>query len=224
MTAPHTPPHQPSASDPWAVPPSAGSAAPFPEDDGPGIQTELKEAAVIAVAVTVCGAFLGLLWNWLAPRVPLVADERSVFLKEIEGEQAIGADGTFLLLALAFGVLSGLVVFLARKRGGVPLVVGLALGGLLASVVAWRLGILVGPGGDVVARAKEAGPGVTFDAPLELNAIGALLAWPIAALAVHLGLTALFGPRDPEFDAVPYHDWSAAPGGKHGPEGGARES
>lgn len=49
-----------------------------------------------------------------------------------------------------------------------------------------------------MAAAKAAGKGVTFDAPLKLDAKGALLAWPIAAMGVHLGLTALFGPRDPE--------------------------
>ncbi|MFM9367347.1 hypothetical protein [Streptomyces sp. Da 82-17] len=198
MTAPHTPSHQPSADDSWAAPPSY-AVAPAPGDDGPGLPAELIQAAVVAVVLTVSGALLGLLWEKLAPRVPLVADEKAVFLKEIEGEQAIGADGTFILLALGFGLVSGIAVFLWRRRGGIPLVVGLALGGLLASVVAWRLGLLFGPGDDVVARAKEVGPGVAFDAPLKLNALGALLAWPIAALAAHLGLTALFGPRDPEY-------------------------
>ena len=33
---------------------------------------------------------------------------------------------------------------------------------------------------------------------LELGAKGALLAWPVAALVVHLALTALFVPREPE--------------------------
>jgi hypothetical protein len=33
---------------------------------------------------------------------------------------------------------------------------------------------------------------------MKLGAKGALLAWPLAALVVHLGLTALFGPRDPD--------------------------
>ncbi|MDQ8701536.1 hypothetical protein RCO28_03390 [Streptomyces sp. LHD-70] len=215
MTAPHTPPHQPSAHDPWGTPPSHDAAPPVPEDDGPGLQRELIQAALVAVVLTVSGALLGLLWGQLAPRVPLVADEKAVFLKEIEGEQAIGADGTFILLALGFGLVSGIVVFLLRRRGGVPLVVGLALGGLLASVVAWRLGLLLGPGDDVVARAKEVGPGVAFDAPLELNSLGSLLAWPIAALAVHLGLTALFGPRDPEFTVGPYHGWPAESGDAH---------
>jgi hypothetical protein len=50
----------------------------------------------------------------------------------------------------------------------------------------------------VVAHAKDVGKGVTFSAPLQLGAKGALLVWSLAALVVHLGLTALFGPRDPE--------------------------
>ena len=154
---------------------------------------------MVAAVLTVAGVGLGLLWLWLAPRVPLVSDDTAVFLKNSEGEEAIGADGTFVLLALAFGLVSAAVVFLLRRRGGIPLVVGLALGGLLGSLLAWGIGTWLGPTSDVVAHAKEVGKGVTFDAPLELHAVGAaMLAWPIAAMIVHLGLTALFGPRDPE--------------------------
>ncbi len=91
------------------------------EQDGPGMKTEVREAAVTLVAVALCGALLGVLWWWLAPRVPLVGDVVDdswvVYLKESEGEQSAGVDGTFTLLALAFGVLSALVVFLLRRRG-----------------------------------------------------------------------------------------------------------
>jgi hypothetical protein len=166
------------------------------------MKTELREAAVVTVAVTVAGVLLGVLWWWLAPHVPLVGsvvdDSWVVYLKDSEGEQAIGVDGTFTLLALAFGALSGVAVFLWRRRGGVPLVVALGVGGLLASLVAWRLGVWLGPADDVIAHAKAVGEGVTFSAPLKLGAKGALLAWPLAGLVVHLGLTALFGPREPE--------------------------
>ena len=79
-----------------------------------------------------------------------------------------------------------------------PLVVALAVGGVLGSLLAWRIGIWLGPTQDVVAHAKEVGKGVTFSAPLKLGAKGALLAWSLAGLVVHLGLTALFGPRDPD--------------------------
>ncbi|CAL9576184.1 hypothetical protein GCM10010261_08740 [Streptomyces pilosus] len=166
------------------------------------MKQELREAAVTLVAVALGGLLLGALWWWLAPRVPLVGEVSggnwAVYLKDSEGEQGIGVDGTFTLLALAFGALSALVVFLVRRRGGVPLVVALAAGGLLGSVLAWRLGVWLGPPEDVMAQARSVGQGVTFDAPLQLSAKGALLAWPFAALVVHLGLTSLFGPRDPE--------------------------
>jgi hypothetical protein len=169
----------------------------------------VREAAVIAVAVALGGVLLGLLWWRLAPHVPLVGDVVGknwvVYLKDSEGEQAIGVDGTFISLALAFGAVSALVVFLVRRRGGVPLVVGLAVGGLLGSLLAWRLGMWLGPTQDVVAHARQVGKGVTFPAPLKLNAKWAApLVWPLAATLAHLGLTALFGPRDPEPPFQPY--------------------
>ncbi|MFF7975482.1 AAA family ATPase [Streptomyces sp. NPDC007905] len=207
MTAPLTPPPPPHDDSPhqvWQAPPPAGSpVADLYGQDGPGMKTEVRDAAVITLAVALLGGVLfGLLWWWLAPHVPLVADQVDkswvVYLKDTEGEQAVGVDGTFTLLGLAFGVVSAAVVFLLRRRGGVPLVVALGLGGLLASVLAWRLGVWLGPPSDVIAHAKAVGKGVTFSAPLKLSAKGALLAWPLAGLLVHLGLTALFGPRDPE--------------------------
>lgn len=201
----------PSDGQPAAMTPHAGKTghtAEYPrhgwwyEQGGPGMKAEIREAAVTAVAVALGGVLLGVLWWWLAPRVPLVGDVVGdnwvVYLKDSEGEQGIGVDGTFSLLALGFGAVSALAVFLVRRRGGVPLVVALAVGGLLGSVLAWRLGVWLGPASDVIAQARSAGKGVTFDAPLKLSAKGALLAWPFAALVLHLGLTGLFGPRDPE--------------------------
>ncbi|WP_086868451.1 DUF2567 domain-containing protein [Streptomyces viridochromogenes] len=228
MTAPLTPPpppRDPSSPGGWQQP-AAGYTAAVPHDaisdaagspqgspgpygapgsygqDGPGMKTELREGAVVTVVVALLGALLGVLWWRLAPSVPLVGDVVDdgwvVYFKDSEGEQAIGVDGTFTLLALAFGLVSAVAVFLWRRRGGVPLVVGLALGGFLGSLLAWRIGVWLGPTEDVVAHAKAVGKGVTFSAPLKLGAKGAWLAWPLAALVVHLGLTALFGPREPD--------------------------
>lgn len=205
VTAPLTPhePHDP-AHDPSQVPPhgpvhrETADGAADGAADGPGLHVELRQAAAVAAVVSLAGVLLGLMWLWLAPRVPLISDGKAVYLKATEGEQAIGADGTFVLLAVGFGAVSAALVFWFLRRGGIPLVIGLALGSLLASVIGWRLGVWLGPSSDVAASARAAGRGVVFDAPLRLAAKGALLFWPLSAMAVHLGLTAAFGPRDPE--------------------------
>ncbi|MER7818968.1 ABC transporter permease [Streptomyces sp. NPDC096153] len=195
MTAPLTPPHRPAPHDtPWNHP----HPAPHPDGEGLEMRSELRRAAVVLVAVTLTGIALGLLWLWLAPKVPLISTDKAVFFADTEGEEAAGADGTFVLLALGFGVLSAAVTFWFNRRGGIAIVAALALGGILASALAWGTGYVFGPEQDVVAHARAVGQGVVFDAPLRLRAKGALLAWPLAAMVMHLALTALFAPRDPE--------------------------
>ncbi|MET8826743.1 AAA family ATPase [Streptomyces sp. NPDC004610] len=218
MTAPLTPPPPPHEQPPDGGPSASGGPWQAPEGEtygaqgahwdaaaagppaGPGLRTEIREAGVVLAALAVLGVGLGALWSWLAPRVPLVGDvvdgAWAVYVRDTEGEQAIGVDGTFTLLALVFGAVTAVAVFVWRRRGGVPLVVALGVGGLIASLIAWRTGMWLGPTDDVLAHAQEVGRNVSFSAPLELGAKGALLAWSVAALLIHLGLTALFGPRD----------------------------
>lgn len=210
VTAPLTPRDNQPPEEPRH--PEAAPAAEHGGPVGPEMARELREGALIAFLVALTGVLLGLLWNWLAPHVPLVADTRNVYLKNTEGEESIGADGTFLLLAFAFGVLTTAVVFLFRRRGGIPLVVALVVGGLLGATVGWLTGMWLGPTPDMAAHAKEVGPGVVFDGPLRLQAKGALLAWPIGAMFTQLVLSALFGPPDP-MPEVPY--WLQ---GQHGPQ------
>ncbi|MFB8089340.1 ABC transporter permease [Streptomyces sp. NPDC055992] len=220
MTAPLTPPHRPSSDDhhDWQKSPAGGEPAgttgpqgshwvPARETDRGELRADLRRAGVVAAVVTVAGVLMGLLWLWLAPRVPLVSDSTAVFLSNSEGEQAIGADGTFALLGLAFGAVSAGLVFWFHRRGGIWLTVGLAVGSVLGSLLAWQLGTRLGPTDDVVAHAREVGKGVVFDAPLEMHAHGVLLAWGLAAMVVHLALTAAWGPRDFEGEWGSYGGW-----------------
>ncbi|WP_181767579.1 ABC transporter permease [Streptomyces albidus (ex Kaewkla and Franco 2022)] len=183
------------------------------ESGNPGMRYEIRDGLLCALVVAVLGVGLGLLWLWLAPRVPLVTVDNAVFLKDPEGEEAVGADGTFVLLALGFGVVTGALAFLRSRAGGVGIVVGLAVGALLGSVLAWRLGVWLGPSSDLVAAAKAAGPGKTFHGPLKLQAKSALLVWPLLALLMHLLLIGVFGKREPEFGEPMF----VPPGGPGGP-------
>ncbi|BFO20695.1 hypothetical protein SHKM778_70830 [Streptomyces sp. KM77-8] len=172
------------------------------------MKTELREAAVTAVATAALGVLLGVLWWWLAPRVPLVGGVLDgnwvVYLKDSEGEQGIGVDGTFSLLALAFGAVSAAVVFLVRRRGVCRWWWRWRSGGCWGRC--WRGGWGYGWGrGPMWSRRRAARAKGHVRRAVEAGGEGALLAWPFGALLVHLGLTGLFGPRDPEpFPAGPY--------------------
>nr|WP_236655317.1 ABC transporter permease [Streptacidiphilus carbonis] len=143
------------------------------------------------------GVLMGFLWHWLAPKVPLYADSSAVYLKDPEGEQAIGADGTFAILGAGAGLVVGAVAYwLSRRRqGGITVALGLAAGGLLGAFVAMWLGTALGPGGNVIATAKSVPAGQTFYGPLKLTAKGVLLTWPAFAMIALLALTALFTPK-----------------------------
>jgi hypothetical protein len=204
VTVPQPAPEHRSAAahgghDPWAVSPAAegGDSGTGASAAGPAWGREIREALLVGLPVAaVTGALLGLLWWWRAPRVPLVSDGEAVLLLNSEGQQAIGADGTFLLLGLLIGVVTGIVVFALRRAGGGGVVIGLAAGALLGSWLAWRLGVWLGPTEDIAGAAEAAGVGVSFDAPLDLGARGVLLGLPFAALAVHLLCVAAWGPRE----------------------------
>lgn len=218
MTAPLTPQDR--------QPPFAH--APDEESGGGRTRREVRDAVVAAVLVGVCGVVLGLLWLWLSPRVPLVSDGSAIYLKDSEGEQAVGADGWFTLLGLALGAVTAGAVYWWRRAGGAAVVIGLAVGGALASLLAWRMGVWLGPPQNVVEHARRIGPNKVFSAPLQLRAKGALLAWPIASMAVFLGLTSVFSPHDEPEPESSWEGWedprrlddgaSAAPEDHEAPE------
>ncbi|MCX2969078.1 MULTISPECIES: ABC transporter permease [Streptomyces] len=229
MTAPTPPPPEPGrppqhptahAYDPWAAteadaPPAAGAEAP---DGGPARAVGAEDArtwAVTAAALTALGAALGLLWWWLAPEVVYVSDGRRAFLRNNESEHSFGVDGTFVLLAAAFGLGCGALAFAVRRHGGVGVVLGLTSGGVLGSWLAAWLGGVLGPGADLTARAVEAGRGGVFTGPLELSSLVLLLVWPLVAVATHLVALGALGPREPAPRPLVHPRW--APEGDDAP-------
>lgn len=192
-----------SAHDPWAPPPpddgSPASGPPGATRFGPGRRKEASEAGLALLSTAAAGGLLvGLLWYWFAPRIPLVRNGESLYPLNPESEEAIAADGTFLLVSLVVGAVLGILAFLLWRRGGVPLVIGLALGAGLGALLAWRLGIWLEPTRDeVLARGRALEPGQLINAPLLLEAKVAMLGLPFGALAGHATCLAAWGPRDP---------------------------
>jgi hypothetical protein len=186
------------------------------------LRTELLIGAALLAGSALLGLLMGLVWHWVAPRVPLYADSQDIYLLNPEGEQSIATDMYFAIIGVVCGLVTGgLAYWRSRAReGGLGVAFGLVLGGLLGGWIAWQLGVALGPSGNIVATAKSVPLGRTFYGPLALTAKGVLLAWPAASLIVLLALSSLFTPKptEPTAPAEPYEPAAPAVWGAPAPD------
>lgn len=189
MAAPDWQRWQVTLTDPWPAPEAAQAEVNW-------LSEALVAVLVVAYSVVLGGA-VGLIWPRVAPHIRLV--------EAIDGSEAatkvlLGDDMWLALLGIIAGVLSVAVLALvARDAGGGPGgVIGLAVGGLLGSLVAAHVGNLVQEP-HVVAALKSAFPGISAHSVttisgyfgFKVRAEAVLLAWPIAAVVVHAAAAAL---------------------------------
>lgn len=146
--------------------------------------------AAAGLGVAAAGVPVGLLWSVLAPRARVVVLAGGPDLADPNTKAFIAADGTFLFLTVAAGlVCAALAWALGGRRHGAATALGLAVGGLAASYVAWRVGHRIGLG--EYRRALHGPPGTSTQLALSLRARGVLVGWALAgvltvlALAVH---------------------------------------
>ncbi|NHC12254.1 DUF2567 domain-containing protein [Motilibacter deserti] len=167
----------------------------------------LRAAAVVALGSALVGLLAGAAWQWVAPQV-----EGTVTADGIVPDPTpavFGAEAWFACVAIVAGVLCALLAFVRFGRTGSYALLGLVLGGLLGSAVAWQAGSRLGPG-ELSADGHAVGERVI--AALDLHAYGVLLCWPIAATVIFFALTAGFGVDDP-----PAGDGRARAAGPHEP-------
>lgn len=151
-----------------------------------------------AVGAALLGSPAGLVWAAVAPRPELVLTPIGATYANPQPEAVIAADGWFTVVSAAAGVLCGLATYVlghrwlrARARE-VAVLLGVAGGGLLGSVIAARVGRLT----ELASFQQQAGtlpPGVRVFGFLQLHATGLLMTWPLVAV---LTLTAAFAIGD----------------------------
>ncbi len=163
--------------------------------------TAYRSDVLVALAVVagslLIGALVGVLWEWIAtPAQEVVTSGTSggsIFTDQ-DAERWTSADGWFALLGVAAALVTTAAAYVLFRRHSVAVTLGVTLGGLAGSVVASQVGEALGP--PPVASHAGAAPGTAFTGPLVVHAPGVLYAWPIAAAALTLALTAMFD-RDP---------------------------
>lgn len=185
MSWPSPDPHRPAGAAVAARSMPYGTVVPAP----PGTRVADAAAGVFTAAVSVLlGAPAGLLWSAFAPHARISITAEGATFADGASEVFVAADGWFLGIGLVIGVLSGFLGWLVARRSGPFVVVGLAVGGLLAALVAAKVGMRVGQ--DELRTAAASGAAGTYTANVAVQAMQVVLAWPIGALATFLALVA----------------------------------
>jgi hypothetical protein len=149
---------------------------------GPPASLVARAVVITGVAFAVAGIVAAWLWaQWADPPTYDVLKNTAIMGEEEAGRQ-FGVDVTFALLGLALSVPLGFLAGWRWHRVGWPLVVGCAVGAGLAAVIAWRLGVVLGPN-DPAQAWHSAQVGDQVPEQLAVHAKGLLLVWPIGALA-----------------------------------------
>lgn len=132
---------------------------------------------------------MGVLWALITPTVWVVVRDDGVFPEPSAQGRWFSADGWFLVLGMALGVLLAVVAVWSGRRHPVGALIGLTIGGLVGAATAWWLGGLLGPD-DPAAMLASATAGTRVEQSLGLRAMAVLLAPAIAGVATFVAVAA----------------------------------
>lgn len=147
----------------------------------------LRHAAAAALLAVVCGPLLGTLWWAVAPTISYEVRDDGVFANPDAPNDWFGADGWFLVLGAALGLVLGLVTFWRRGDHPVGSLIGMAVGAAGAAGLARWIGGILGPA-TVADQLEGAATGDLLMAPLDVSALGVLV---VPALVAVTGFAAM---------------------------------
>lgn len=154
----------------------------------------VRASLVTLVAFVLLGCLAGWLWaKWADPaQFVVVADNAA--MSELEAGQEFGVDVIYSAIAAATGLLAGGLLGWRYSSAGWLIPVTVTISATVAAVIAWRLGVALGPPQPLSAL-EGARAGDLVPEQLDVHAKGLLLLWPIAAL---LGVVASVAVLDPK--------------------------
>lgn len=175
-----------------------------------------RPAIAVAIIMAVVGVPVGVLWWLVAPRVEATVVEGGITLSQTAAQTFVAADGWFAILTLVAGIACGGALAVRGRPDGPAAAIALVVGGLLAALVAWRVGVFLGRAPDPLAGSESAtaAVGTTVTLALELRATGVILAWAIGALGTFFAAT-LVASRKPLESGWPGDVRGGRPGEPH---------
>lgn len=153
----------------------------------------LGRVALLLLGLLLLACGVAAAWVALASPPQWQVTQQGVVLTEAQSSRQVGVELVFVALGAGLGVLWGaLAGFVLRALGWVVVPV-VALGTLAAAVLAWRLGVVLGPDGPQAVRSPRLGDDIP--ARLAVDSPASFLVWAIAGLVGVFLATWLAGRR-----------------------------
>jgi hypothetical protein len=150
----------------------------------PEVRADVRASLRLVVVLALAGIPTGLAWWALAPRAVFrITEAGPEPLGSPSAELLIADDAVFALVLAVAGLLAGAVAWRLRRRRGVATAVAVAVGALATAVVAWQVGEVLGVG-PTQAQIEEVGARVTTS--LTLGSPAALAVAPFVAVLAYV--------------------------------------
>ncbi|MEO6606016.1 MAG: hypothetical protein ABIN55_10420 [Aeromicrobium sp.] len=135
-----------------------------------------------AAAMLLLGVAAGFAWERAAhPAEWLVRPDGSIVLTEAASRDQFGVVVVFVTVGAVTSLIFGIGATLAMRELGWRLTPLIVVATLLGAVVAWQVGIELGPVGP--QDAVDPGVGDLLPSKLEIDSIAAFFVWPVFGVA-----------------------------------------
>ncbi len=156
----------------------------------------VRRSLLVVGTLLLAGIVAGVLWALLAEPPGYTVNADGASMGETAAGAQFGVEVLYAGLALAFGLLLGVLTGLRLPQYGWVIAVALVIGSLGAAFLSYAVGRWLGPP-DPSQSVTGAPVGAVVPIQLDVAARGVLLVWPVAALVGLLVALALSGRHTP---------------------------
>jgi H+/Cl- antiporter ClcA len=169
----------------------------------------VRQMLLVLGSAVILGVVAGLIWWRLAEPGQWEVRENGIALTEEQSQGEFQVVAMFTLVGAIAALTWAVAVFRPFRESGWQLVITVLIGSTLAAVVAWQVGMTVGP--PEPATVSGLAVGDVLPDRLAVYGIAPFLVWPIAAMIGVLLATWGMGRADPDADYERETNATAAP-------------
>ncbi|MCD9197572.1 hypothetical protein [Aeromicrobium wangtongii] len=146
-----------------------------------------RRMLTLALATLALGLAAGLVWLWLADPSQWQVSDRGILLTEAASRGQFQVVVMFVLVGLVVSLAAGWGIVQLLPDAGWLVVPVTIVATVLAALIAWRIGVDLGPPSP--ASVRDVQPGDTLPSRLAVDSVAPFLVWPIFGLLGVIGAT-----------------------------------